>query len=105
MPRSRRATRSDGTSFSTRCQMAMARWQFPLPACLLVGEGFGEGFVAGPQHGHEQVPLAQSAIARVVDRDSLAGPVHEELLPRHMHMAQHRIERSLPLPIQFADRK
>jgi len=65
--------------------------------------GFDVGVVAGPQHRHEDLRLAHLPGAPVHHRHRLPGIVHEQFLARHIVLAQHRLQGTLPAPVELTE--
>src|SRR5437773_9484479 len=71
-------------------------------AQLLVPGGFGIRVGTRAQHHHEQRGCPDFASNRIVHRNRCAGPIHEALLARLVHLAKNYI--LLPAPT-LVDRK
>ncbi len=66
----------------------------------LGGDRLGVEVVGRAQHGHEQLCLdGDRSGPSVVDRETLAGEVDEELLAGAVLLAHHQIHMSLPGPV------
>ena len=72
-------------------------------AQILAQRGAREGVRAGAQNSDEQRGRQAVAGARVVERDGVAGPVHEHLLAGAMLLAQHHILIAAPALVQLAE--
>ena len=63
---------------------------------ILAEGGTRKGITAGAENGDKQRGRRDLAGTLVVDRDGVAGPVHEHLLASAMLLAQHHILVSAP---------
>ena len=70
---------------------------------LLAPGGLRVGVVARPQHGHEDLRLADRAGCRVNHLPGLAGVVHKELLTGAMLVPHHHVESRRPGPVVLTE--
>ena len=71
-------------------------------AQFLVGESFGEGIVAGPQHTDEEVGGLLMAGFRIRPAQCFPGPVQEGLLPGEVPLPEGDLQGRLPALVMLA---